>query len=353
MRIQEANIHELKKPAETSGQGCVAIHSRPSALPVDQTLTTLCADLLTLYTNCANSNGTLGQDQTIHTFPVKLNQYHLGNLAFQQFTLDTLALIAKEMQDAFFANGGYALFLRYQHDNSDFVLVAMLKLKAGAGIDEATLTLQPTLNIDLTLLHEAARINLTRLANSVEPYLSFIKGRSRTGKVTDYFRKALSCENFTNSNHHTEQVMKAADAYVDSRTDLTTPVEKSTEKADMRKRVCDCFAANAEEVVLQTLAAAVHPTAPQYFLDFVRTGPQSDQYQINESFKPDKSTFARWRRLRGTMGSVTVSFDVADVTEHRVTYDPDNDTLVLKSPPKKLVTEIKQYDNALTASGPT
>ena len=349
MQIQEATIHQLKKVAEVSGPGCVSQHLRQAVLPIDPVLETLCSDLLALYSSTANSNGTLGQDPTLHTFPVRLGEYTNGATGFHDFTKEALKLIAKEMQDAFFANGGYALFLRYQHDQSDFLLVAMLKLKAGAGIDEQTLNLQPTLNIDLSLLHEAARINLTRLASSTEPYLSFIKGKARGGKVTDYFRKALSCENFTNSKHHTEQVMRAADAFVAARTDLVTDEEKSVAKIDMRKRLFDCLSANPDEVVLPTLAAAIHPADPQDFVDFVRVGPQAEQYQINDSFKPDKSTFSRLKRLRGTMGSISVSFNVDDVKEQRVRYDPDTDTLILKGPSLKLVSEVKQYANTIAA----
>ena len=239
--------------------------------------------------------------------------------------------------------------LRYQHDNADFLLVAMLKLKSGAGIDKDTLSLQPTLNIDLNYLNEAARINLTRMASATEPYLSFIKGKATKGSVTDYFRKALSCENFTNSRHHTEQVIRAATAFVDSRTDFTSEEAKAVEKIDMRRRLYECFAANPVEVVLQTLAASIMPGEPQDFVDFVRTGPQADQFHINDSFKPEKSVFGRLKRLRGKMGSISVAFDVDDVQAKRVRYDSQTGTLVLSNPSTDLIAEIQKYDNTAVA----
>ena len=349
MQIQEATIHQLIKLAQTSGDGSVQHQHRQNALPIDAVLTTLCTDLLALYNTTVNSYGTLGQDPTLHTFPLRLNEYTNGAIAFHAFTITALSLIKKEMQDASFANGGYALFLRYQHDNSDFLLVAMLKLKSGAGIDEQTLNLQPTLNIDLSRLHEAARINLTKLATTTEPYLSFIKGKAKkSGDVTDYFRNALACENFTTSSHHTAQLIKAADAFVDAREDLATPEAKREERVLMRRRLVECFANNSIEVVLPTLAAAIMPSSPDDFVDFVRTGPQADQYQINDAFTPHKATYNKIRRFTGKIGaSVSVGFDVADIQSQRVYYDPQVDGLVLKSPPEHLKQAV--LDNAPTS----
>lgn len=345
MNITEATIHQLIKLAQTNGPGCVQSNPRTSALPIDPVLTTLCTDLLALYAKTANSYGTLGTDQTLHTFPIRLEEYVKNSVDFQVFTSTTLSLIASEMEGSIFANGGYALFLRYQHTNEDFLLIAMLKLKPGAGIDEQTLSLQPTLSIDLSLLHEAARINLTRWINGTEPYLSFIKGRAKKGDVTDYFRDALACQNFTNSSHHTQQVIKAADAFVEARDDLVTPEQKQEERVQMRKRLHDCFAANPDEVALTTLAAAIMPSNLQDFVDFVRSGPQATQYQINDTFTPHKATYNKIRRINGKIGaSVSVGFDVADVQQGRVYYDEACDGIILKSPPPHIKQAI--LDNA-------
>lgn len=344
MRIQEATIHRLIKAAEQSGEGCVQQQVRNSALPIDAVLTTVCADLLSLYSSTANSYGTLGQDATLHTFPLRLSEYVLGNRAFQSFTTETLKLIKSKMESSFLSNGGYALFLRYQHDSNDFMLIAMLKLKPGAGVNEQTLSLEPTLNIDLSQLHEAARINLTKLSALSEPYLSFIKGGKKRGNVTEYFRDALACQNFTNSSHHTELVIKAAEAYLATRADLTTTEEKREERIQMRQRMATCFANNSNEVVLATLAAAISPSAPQDFLDFVRTGPQADQFPINDTFTPHKATYNKLRRFTGRIGgSVSVGFDVADIQRQLVYYDPGVDGLVLKSPPDHLKQAIQEH----------
>jgi nucleoid-associated protein len=347
MQIREATIHQLIKATETSGDDSVEQHVRPEPLPVDEVLRSLCIDLLALYATSANSNGTLGQDPVIHTFPVALDSYTAGRTSFQTFTVAALSLIKEEMKEAIFANGGYALFLRYEHDNIDFLLIAMLKLKAGAGIDEETLSLQPTLNIDLKLLHEAARINLTRLASGEQPYLTFIKGKAKRGDITGYFRKALACVTFTDSKHHTGQLIKAAHAFVEAREDLETPEQKNEERSLMRKRLVECLEANSQQVVLATAAAAIMPGAPDDFLAFLQTGPAADQFHIDDSFQPHKATYRPLRRISGRIGgSIAIAFDVDDVLAHRVTYDPERDAIVLKSPPAALKQAIIENDTA-------
>jgi nucleoid-associated protein len=336
MHIQEATIHRLIKAAQTKGIGAAKQQLRGDLLPVDQTLITVCTDLLALYSTVANSNGTLGQDATLHTFPIRLNDYIEQTIDFNVFSTVTLSLIKSKMEESIFANGGYALFLRYSEGNSDFLLVAMLKLKPGAGIDEDSLSLEPTLNIDLGLLHEAARINLTRLSSDTQPYLTFIKGRKQKGDVTEYFRTALACENFTSSRHHTEQVIKAANAFADSRQDLSTPQEKYSEKIDMRRRLHTCFASNSQEVVLDTLAAAIMPRQPSDFVNFVRTGPSASEYQINDAFKPHRSSYRKLYRITGAIGTISVGFDVSDVQAQRVYYDANIDALIIKSPTDSL-----------------
>lgn len=340
MQIVEATIHHLIKDAQTSGPGSTRVNPRPSPLATDEVLLNLCTELLSLYTRSANSYGTLGNDATLYTFPVRLNQYVDEHLEFQTFTTDTVGLIAKQMDSAYLANGGYALFLRYTQAGEDFLLVAMLKLKAGAGIDEATLSLQPTLVIDLSLLHEAARINISKWRSAAEPYLSFIKGKT-SGDVTAYFRDALACQNFTNSSHHTATIIRAADDFVAARDDLDIQ-QKIAERTAMRTRLYECFSNNPNEVVLPTLAAAIMPGDPQQFVDFLRTGPLASGYQVNDTFKPHRQEFNKLRRITGRIGSISVGFDVSDVQEGRVYYDADADGIVLKNPPEMIKQAIAE-----------
>lgn len=347
MHIVEATIHQLAKAPQVKGPASVIRKLRSTALPVDPTLEAVCVDLLSMYATRSNSTGTFGAIPTLHQFPVHLAAYVEGTMPFLDFSEQALLLIEQEMSKSLLASGGFALFLRYQQGGSDYLLVAMLKLKQGAGINETTLDLEPTLNIDVNLLHEAARINLTRLSDGKEPYLNFIRGRSRAGDVTEYFRTALACENFTSAKHHTQQVINAATDFVEARQDLATDEEKREELIRVKSALFDCFSANKKEVVLQTLAAAIMPSDPQNFLDFVKDPALSEKYQISETFQPDKATYQRLQRIHGSIGkTIKLSFSVEDVQASRVSFDDSSNAVVLSNPPPDLVKAI--LDNVLT-----
>lgn len=344
MQIKEAIIHQLIKAKETQGDGSVQVQPRTSRLASDAFLDATVQTLLETYSESVSGYGSLGTDANLHRFPVLLHTYLNAPTnapqAFIEFTSNSLNLIAENMKKEFFATGGYVLFLRYTNLGDDWVMVVVLKLKAGAGVDPITMDLQRTLTLDISKLHEAARVNLTKWAADTQPYLSFVKPKG--SKVSDYFRDALACLNFTNSKHHTEQVIQALGAFIDARPDIADQ-DKGARLIDARQKLYDCFVANPTEIVLATISASVMPLDPIAFTAFIRTGPSAANYQINDSFKPDRSTYSRIKRLRGKMGSVTVSFDVDDVRAQRVRYDPTTNTLVLTQPSTDLITEIQKY----------
>src|SRR5690606_7926556 len=223
-----------------------------------------------------------------------------------------ITLIAAQMEAARLSNGGYALFVRYEEGTNDFLLIAMLKLKAGAAIDE-DLELLPTLNIDLGLLNEAARINISRWATRTEPYLTFIKGSRSKSEITEYFRTALACTNFTKSAAQTSQLIDAADAFVAQRQDLTNGQQRQQERTRMRARLHDCLRQNSDEIALATVAASISQENPQDFIDFIQIEVEGERrFNFNDQFRPDKATVRTLKRIEGVMGSVRVSFDVDD-----------------------------------------
>ncbi len=350
MQIIEATIHHLQKTAHTHGDDSVITHLRQSNLPIDDTLQNVCRDLLALYNRTSDSSGTFGSNPNVHVFPLRLNEYLQGHLTFPDISSATVDLIASQMAASRLANGGYALFLRYREQPNDFLLIAMLKLKAGAAIDEDSLSLQPTLNINLDLLNEAARINITRLHANEEPYLTFIKGSRKATEVTEYFRKALACQNYTNSAEQTKHLIQAADDFVRQRDDLATEEDKQHERLETRRRLYDCLQQNRSEITLVTAAAAIFPTDPNEFVTFSQSTLDGERrYKFDGRFKPDRKATQSLRRITGSMGTVRLSFDVEDVRSGVVEYDEQRDAVIIKQPSPKLKQDILEHVDAPAA----
>lgn len=345
MEIREAIIHQLVKASGTNGEGSVQIQPRALRLPINEFLVGTVQTLLETYSLTVSGYGTLGVDENIHRFPILLNTYVASPAAqaraFIDFSVNSVGLIAEQMKNESFATGGYVIFLRYTNMGDDWLLIVILKLKSAPGVDPVTMDLQQALTLDISKFHEAARVNLTKWATNTQPYLSFVKPKG--SRVSDYFRNALACLNFTDSKHHTAQVIQALGDFIGARDDIPAD-EKANRLTDARQRLYDCFVANPSEVVLATISASVMPADPTAFSDFIRTGPGAENYQINNTFKPDRTTYSKIKRLRGKMGSVTVSFDVEDVRAQRVRYDQASNSLVLTQPSRDLVAEILKYE---------
>lgn len=344
MQIIEATIHRFQKAAHTSGQGSVITQLRTTTLPIDSILQDVCTDLLALYNKSTDSSGSFGTNTNVHIFPVRFREYLDESLTFAQLTNATVDLIASQMENSRLSNGGYALFLRYDEPPNEFFLIAMLKLKSGASIDNTSLELLPTMSIDLDLLNEAARINISRFKNDVQPYLTFIKGARKATEVTEYFRDALACLNYTSASEQTKQLIAAADDFVFQRSDLQSEEMRQHERLETRRRLYDCLRQNPSEINLTTAAAAVYPEAPNEFMDFSKAVVDGERkYSFGDRFKPDRKETQKLRRIRGTIGTVNVSFDVDDVRQGKVSYDADADAILIKRPSEKLKQDILEH----------
>lgn len=336
MQIKEAILHRIAKEKNTSGAGTAVPSIRSETLPIDERLMQTAEDVRRIYGRSTSGYGAFDTNETVYRFPVLLRDYIISDGNFIHFSTETTNLIAAKMGDETFATGGYALFLRYSNQGQDWLLVAMLKLKPGTGVDEETLELNDTLSFDIDHLHEAARIDLQKWQTNARPYLSFIKKRQSGTDVSRYFREALGCTEYTDSKHNTAQMLKAFEDYCDAEG------WDHEQKRNGRQRVyeyCDAKDKTGEPVNLTALSAMVNDQYPEAFSAYVR----DNDYAVSEIFRPHKRTYTRFKRISRTFGSVRVSFDVSDIDNGRVDYDENNDCLVINDIPQELIEEMKKH----------
>jgi len=335
MELQEAILHRIIKAEKTTGADSAKVIPRSERLPTDDQLLRTAESVLRIYAKAINGYGTFDSNQVRYQFPVLLQKYVVNDEDFVCFSNETASLIAEEMKNSYLSNGGYVLFLRYKNQDRDWLLVVMLKLKAGTGIDQNTLSFKETLSFDIDHLHEAARIDLEKWQVDTQPYLTFIKKSKGGEDVTKYFRHALGCTEYIDSKHHTDQVMKAVDGFCKDQ-DWT-----SEQRNDARRRTyeyCDDKDKKGEEVNLTALSAFIFDQEPIAFSDYIR----DNGYEVGETFKPHRRTFIRLHRINAKVGSINVSFDVDDILQQHVDYDVDNNCLIIHNIPQDLIDKFNE-----------
>lgn len=332
MQIHEAIIHQIEK--ERNGIAAPVV-PRTTRLPIDERLNVIVKDILKIYGRTVSGYGTFNPDRALHTFPALLDEYTSDREDFIVFTQTVSRLIRSKMAKLPLATGGYPLFLRFTNQGQDWVLIAMLKLKAGTGINQNTLDLSDTLSFDVSHLHEAVSVNIQKWHNDEQPYLSFVKKKSSGQDVSHYFLDAIGCTDYTDSRVNTTTVLSALTEYCDAKE--LTPEQRS----EARRRTyeyCEEKQKLGEPVNLSALSSRINDQEPDAFVDFVRLG----QYEIGETFEPNRDVYKRLKRINGRVGNTNVSFDVVDIESGNIDIDNLNN-LIIRNIPGKLADEIRQH----------
>lgn len=332
MEIREAVIQGLIK---LSGSTVVTERFRDIPSPLNERMTVLGDELLKIYGSLTNNYGCFDEDRETYRFPHNLERYLDNQSDIVDLSKVASRLIADRMSSASSATGGYALYLRYNSQGRDWLLIVMLKLKTGTGIDPGSLELNESLAFDINHLHEAARIDLAKWRANEEPYLSFIKRSGRQDEVTRYFRLALGCTEYTDSKASTDHALKAVDAYCAAQN--WTPDQKR-EARRVTYNYFDEKKQAREPVNLIALSGRINDQSPESFVEFV----QEHHYPISETFEPHKNTYSRFKRISENFGTVKLSFDVQDVLDDMVDYDSSSESLIIRNPPSSLVEKISR-----------
>ncbi|WP_444941234.1 nucleoid-associated protein [Microbulbifer sp. ZKSA004] len=335
MDILHSIIHAVIKEKDTHGPDCVQVKSRDKLLPVDERLNKLGLDILKLYGSLSNGYGMLGKDFAQHRFPRFLSEFNGDDESFVDLSEKTISLIAEAMSGQRFATTSYPVFIRYTRQGREWLLIAVLKLKEGVGLDESTLDLNDSLSFDVTNLREAARIDIQKWVNDEQPYLSFIKrGSGSDAESSRYFRSALSCLEYTDAKFNTDATLRAMGDYCESQK------YDAGRKQVVRSAVYDYLKdkkVSGEPANLTSLSAYFDDQNPESFVNFVREG----NYGVNETFSPHPASYRRLQRLRRKFRTISLGFDVAELYSEQVAYDSELQAILLKEPPEDLITEIR------------
>jgi nucleoid-associated protein len=332
LNIQEAIVHRFEKERH---QPSVA-HMRNANLPPDDGRNDLITAIREVFNRTkARGYGAFEEDRVAFPFSAKLDEYAAKNHGLAQFTRALQGSYQKSIDAAQLSTGGYLLFATYDENGKNFMFVVSIKLKAGTGIDDTTLTISKTVNLDIDHLHEAARINLTDWKAGSERYITFVKRRQGkdSKSATDYFREFLGVTELTESAEQTKLLLQALRDYCDEK---PLVADKARE---MRQRVhAYCVECTKEKkgINLEALSMRLNDQDPDDFANFVI----SKEYPLGDGFEPNSRVYRNLRRINIKDSKLTLDFEES-ILGSRIVYNEKEETLTIKELPLEFKQRLK------------
>ncbi|URX63725.1 nucleoid-associated protein [Luteibacter anthropi] len=262
------------------------------------------------------------------------------------------------------ATGGFIFFAAYSHQNSNYLLVAMIKERDGIHLTE-DFEPEEINEVDLSKLHQAARINLVRYAHELaqlngpadvideqddsdadaereRTYLCFVN-RSGRDDIAGYFTTALGCEKGVSSARATKGVVKAVRAYVKSVKAIADHASKA------RQSIID-YMASLDDGTTVTLDHVVEVVGRQLpvelvqHLDGMKAFLNSDAYQIPDDFQVSKKALKTYARISERTDRWSLNFEASalSVNDGEVIYSREQRSLTIRQLPERMIKKIEQ-----------
>ena len=290
--------------------------------------------MLQLHQGYQNKGKAFGVFQENSIFAQELNRLLENEIDFLNFSQQSTKLLAQELGKYNFADSGTLILCQYNFLATDYLFIALLDSRISMLVDE-NLEIRRTEYLDITQFDIAARINLTDLqvnANS-NRYLTFIKGRVGR-KISDFFMDFLGAEEGLNPQVQNQCLLQAVSDYCEQ-----GELNKEQTQA-VKKQVfeyCKGQLASGDEIALTELSANLPTLNERPFVTFT----EEQDYGLEETIPPVRSTLKTLTKFSGSGKGVTLSFD-ADLLNNRIEWDPLTDTLTIKGIPPNLKDQLQK-----------
>lgn len=356
-----AIIHSLDK---ARGAATASVRTRDSVLDVQKPVIKALAETLAKLVGKDGSSVYYGQFGTnrreglfpSHVAPLITDCTEEAFIAMSKVAMNELRDKAAEES---FATGGHVCFFVYRVQGSSFLLVAMVKERGGMILSAE---LEPTeiTEIDLSKLHQAARVNLDRYGRYLAPpqeanvtpcepedtvektYLCFINRKSQSD-VAEYFVEALGCEKGVASGRTTKAVVNEIRNYVRS-------VPEIKEKAAaVRLAVIEYLQAQEDGAMVsleRVVAVARHAVGVdlEHHVVGLKDHLNSERIQIPHDFPVSATALRPYTRISGKSSRWQFSFENGALGEQdsEIIYDPSEKSLKLTLLPQDMVIKVEQ-----------
>ncbi|MCX4217427.1 nucleoid-associated protein [Pseudomonas sp. MCal1] len=321
-------IHSFEKEKGVTAIDKSKTVIKPLFDPKIDTLTSLTEGINSLLGKKGNNVvwGQFSSDNRQGSFPEE-NQKFTKNINAANFELLTHVAInelVKQASDEIFATGGHTLFAYYMSDAIPFVLIANIKQRDGLrlGADYIPIT---SVDIDMSKVHQACRINLARYSESIlennndeeeaceadKTYLCFIS-KGRDSEASAYFIKALGCTPGIASTRATGNAIDVIEDFFRDNTDLApfSAQAKDNVIAYLTKKHKDNEKATIQG--LQTAASSAIPPELSDLVEQLETLSEvlnSEDSKVPEEFSVSKTILDKKTKIKGKSNRWSAQFD--------------------------------------------
>lgn len=328
--VNQIVLHQLVKHAENETTTMESV-LRDELLTITPEIEQM---MLQLHQGYQNKGKAFGVFQENSIFAQDLNRLLENEINFLNFSQQSTKLLAQELGKYNFADSGTLILCQYNFLATDYLFIALLDSRISMLVDE-NLEIRRTEYLDITQFDIATRINLTDLQvnSNSNRYLTFIKGRVGR-KISDFFMDFLGAEEGLNPQVQNQCLLQAVSDYCEQ-----GELNKEQTQA-VKKQVfeyCKGQLASGDEIALTELSANLPTLNERPFVTFT----EEQDYGLEETIPPVRSTLKTLTKFSGSGKGVTLSFD-ADLLNSRIEWDPLTDTLTIKGIPPNLKDQLQK-----------
>lgn len=317
INIDSIVIHKINKEQYVTDNASLQLADE--LLPINN-----CIDLVAKLNSTFNSGtskqyGLFSNDTLNYQFSNLLLRYYNRetNYDFLTFTRQAMSILENKIRSISLATGGDILFVRYTNQETDYLIVMMLKIKSSYSITDR-LKIQPVTHIDDDKIEAIARINLGLWnSNNSEKYISFTR-KGKNNNISIYFTEFIGCIEFTKSKEMTKNLVDLIKNYA--------RINISNSHRDQEIQHIYSFLKERQkqdgEIDIEQLDRRIDPTGSRRFIEFMN----NNDIQLSNNFAADLAILNRLSRFTYKSNGFNVSFDKDFLREH-VIYNSATNTL--------------------------
>ena len=293
-------------------------------------------------------------------FPDAFESYAVLAPASDDQFLDLTRSAMSRLYDKASANhassGGNIVFAEYTRAADRFFLMAMIKQKPGITL-RADLQPEELMHLDLTRLHQAARISYSRLseyqcADEEErkelSYLSFVSPAT-TKTASGYFVTALGCSQGTASSAATKTLIVECRKFFHEKEELRSQREAFRQALDeylkdKHERKESVKLSEVENVVRRYIPADIGERAEELTGQLL-AHLNSESCRVPVEFPVGQAALKRFTHIAGEAPSWKMSFvrsALGDSAAADVYWDAESEKLILRKVPQAMREQIEQ-----------